>query len=121
MTISCGESFDWSEPTATDDCDEDVLITFTDTQEGDNCSTGGITRTWTATDDCGHSSSASQMISILDTEAPEILGVENDMTISCGESFDWSEPTATDDCDEDVLITYTDTQEGDNCSTGRYH
>ncbi len=60
----------YTEVTATDNCDTDVEITFeeTSTQKFDNSYESvvyTITRTWTATDDCGNSTSETQTINML--------------------------------------------------------
>nr|WP_319998669.1 HYR domain-containing protein [uncultured Draconibacterium sp.] len=60
----------YTEVTATDNCDTDVEITFeeTSTQKFDNSYESviyAITRTWTATDDCGNSTSETQTINML--------------------------------------------------------
>ena len=72
-----------------------------------------VMRTWTATDDCNNSSTAVQIVFIVDSEAPIISGVGPDMTIDCNdvnEDF-FSDPTATDNCDDDVLLTFEDFHE----------
>jgi len=42
-----------------------------------------LTRTWTATDACGNSTSSTQVISVRDTRAPSLLGVPADVTVEC--------------------------------------
>jgi hypothetical protein len=51
--------------TATDNCDPDPVITYSDVQVGNV-----ITRTWTATDDATNSDNCNQSITIDDTAAP---------------------------------------------------
>ena len=69
-----------------------------------------IERTWTATDECGNSTSAKQIITVEDNTAPE-LTIPDDIAIVCGED---SSPaatgtaTATDNCSSEISITYTD-------------
>ncbi|MGB7053998.1 MAG: HYR domain-containing protein [bacterium] len=68
LTVGCGESTDPSNTgtaTATDNCDPDPVITYSDVQVGNV-----ITRTWTATDDATNSDNCDQTITIDDTAAP---------------------------------------------------
>jgi hypothetical protein len=87
--------------TATDNCGE-VTITFSDNKDGLNLcnATGTLVRTWTATDIAGNSSSATQDITVTDTESP-VLVIPEDITVSndagvCEAVVNWDEPTATD-------------------------
>ena len=48
-------------PTATDNCDDAVDIDLNEVRSGDDC-TGTITRTWTATDDCGNTDVQTQVL-----------------------------------------------------------
>ena len=87
--------------TATDNCDAGPIVTFSDATSAGACANAStITRTWTATDACGNSVSADQIISIEDATVP-ILTPPPDATIECDED---SSPaangtaTATDNC-----------------------
>jgi gliding motility-associated-like protein len=53
----------------TDNCDGTGLVTGTDVSDGLTCPET-ITRTWTYTDACGNTSSTSQTITVIDTQAP---------------------------------------------------
>lgn len=57
------------EATATDDCGQEVMISFEDGDVTGSCPEV-FTRTWTATDACGNSSTCDQLITIVDEEAP---------------------------------------------------
>jgi hypothetical protein len=65
-----------------------------------------ITRVWSAADACGNTVSATQTITVVDTTAPVLAGVPEDMTIECGEA----EPvppvvTAYDTCGGSSAVT----------------
>ena len=60
------------EPTAEDDCNE-VTISYSDSQDNSDIEITVITRTWTATDACGNSVSADQIITV-----NEVLGCMDD-------------------------------------------
>src|SRR5690606_21946465 len=75
-----------------------------------------ITRTWTAVDACGNSSSCVQIITIEDTEAP-VISCPAHLTLECDESTELAGTgfaTATDIC-SGVTVTYSDvsTQDAD--------
>ncbi|MEZ4949328.1 MAG: SdrD B-like domain-containing protein [Saprospiraceae bacterium] len=95
--------------TAEDMCDDNVEIDMTETVSAGNCPYT-ITRVWTATDDCGNFSTASQLITVTDQVAPVITQVPNDTTVECGyyPPFDPNTVLATDNCDLDLDITYFD-------------
>ncbi|WP_317292986.1 T9SS type B sorting domain-containing protein [Aestuariibaculum lutulentum] len=111
ITIECTEdetSANTGLATATDTCG-DVTITESDDVVTACGNTKVITRTWTATDECGNPTSATQTISVQDT-TPPVLTVPADVTIECTEdetSANTGVATATDTCG-DVTITETD-------------
>ena len=76
-----------------------------------------VTRTFTATDDCGNSTSVVQTITVVDTTAPELI-VPADYTANCDEDLQLENASATDNCG-DVEITVAEwTIYGD--ATGNY-
>ena len=76
VTIECDESTDPSntgEATATDNCDAAPDISHSDVEAPGFCpEEKTISRTWTATDACGNSSSYTQTIEVVDTTPPII-------------------------------------------------
>jgi large repetitive protein len=117
-SVECPEEAVFSMPSATDACDEQVSLTYEDSSDLDECGLGTVTRTWTATDCAGNSSSASQTITINDTVAPSINNVGDDYTVECPEEAVFSMPSATDACDEQVSLTYEDSSDLDECGLG---
>ncbi|MHC4795607.1 MAG: lamin tail domain-containing protein, partial [Planctomycetota bacterium] len=119
LQIECGEP---TEPdatgsaTATDNIDPNPSITFSDIITPDTCpNKSQITRTWTATDAVGNSSSCDQVITVLDTTPPVLSGVPEDLTIECDLAVpDAADVTASDNCDEAVTVQFNEvTIEGD--------
>ncbi|MFI0490171.1 gliding motility-associated C-terminal domain-containing protein [Flavobacterium sp.] len=70
-TISCPAVPVFAQAIATDNIDATVSLTFVDVKTSGAC-TGSysITRTWTATDACGNTSTASQTINVQDITGP---------------------------------------------------
>jgi len=109
----CDEDVAYGEATAEDDCNS-VTVTFEDAVSGDACETI-ITRTWTATDECGNATSDVQTITIVDTTAP-VLTLPADLLLECDEIADYGVATAEDNCNE-VTVTSSDVETGDACET----
>ncbi len=93
--------------TASDNCDLDVDITFTEEVLPGECPYS-IVRTWTATDDCGNSVSTMQTLTVVDTEAPILIGVPEDATVECDAIPGVDQVVATDNCDDNLEVTFDD-------------
>lgn len=92
--------------TATDNCDSDVHVTLSPEIIPGNCEDSyTMIRTWTATDDCGNSSTASQKITVVDTTDPIFISVPDDLELECDEILPVQGVSAEDNCDDDVDIT----------------
>ena len=118
ITISCTDEIPApANPEATDNCAGDVSVSFAgDTEEGDNC-LRTITRTWMAEDECGNVGYCSQTISILDEEAPALVGTPDaNTTAECDNIPTAAEVTATDSCDPEVSVSFIETTEEGNCA-----
>ena len=120
VTVECDEVPEVPSPiTATDNCDTDVLVELDEQRTDGSClDTYTLTRTWTATDNCENSVSHTQVITVQDTKAPEILSTLCDVeqnknteqdqdgdhcTYTAGNEFDVS---ALDNCDLDVDLVW---------------
>jgi hypothetical protein len=115
--ISCDEPVPApADVTATDNCDDTVPIVFTEVREDGDCPQEyTLTRTWTATDDCGNPSSCSQVITVVDTEAPVLSGCPADETVECDAVPTPAVLTATDNCDDDVTVVFDEVREDGPC------
>ncbi len=114
ITVDCNTSIATAvtgDATATDNCDATPTIGFDDVTAAGACPQSYIiTRTFTAIDDCGNSSSCAQIIFVQDTMPPAIT-CPVDLTIECSDSSDpiaTGSASATDNCDTSVVITYAD-------------
>ena len=115
VTVECSAS---TEPSATgtavasDNCDDDVTVSYADTTVAGTGNNSVITRVWTATDDNSNSATYTQTITVVDTTAPTFTTSPADVTVQCSAS---TEPSATgtavasDNCDDDVTVSYADT------------
>jgi hypothetical protein len=120
VTVKCGDSTEPGEgqqgngsATAFDNCDEEPLVDYADSFVPGCGLSGVIIRTWTATDQCGNSSDCTQRITLEDTTAPEIM-CPDPVTIECGDDLPTTLATATDVCDDNVSLTYSDDALTDN-------
>jgi hypothetical protein len=89
----------FGEPSVGDACGDLTLI-FADDLAPYICDADfNITRTWTATDECGNVSTASQTLTVWpDTEAPTFTFVPGAQTIQCGEVVEFGTPIIIDNC-----------------------
>ncbi|MGB4204170.1 MAG: T9SS type A sorting domain-containing protein, partial [Bacteroidales bacterium] len=127
ITVSCDQVPEVPEITASDNCDDDVLVSFNETREDGACAYNyTLTRTWEAEDNCGNKISHVQVITVQDTDAPSLrVGVtlpegETDKNL-CFAAIPEG-PTAAeiaelfeDNCSEVIVVKY-DESVGDDCS-----
>lgn len=109
---------------AVDNCDLAVTLEFTEAPNDNNCAPGNqLTRTWSATDECGNTSMFSRVISVIDTVPPTFTR-PIDVNISCLEDIDDLTITGdvvneADNCTASLNATYTDYYPGGtDCDLG---
>ncbi len=122
VTVGCGEPVNFVEPTATDECSGLVTITFEEYTVGNaSCANGQqINRDWTATDACGNQATITTiLIQEGDNTPPVFTNIPNPVSYSCGETIEFEEPTATDDCSGPVTITFVEYLVGNDCANGQ--
>ena len=76
------------------------------TTAGDAAGNYVITRTFTAIDDAGNATSATQTITVQDTTSPEFTFVPADYVVECSDVMPMDDATAADNCGE-VTIEVT--------------
>jgi gliding motility-associated-like protein len=121
LTVDCDDPIDpaaTGTATAIDNCDPTPAVSYSDATAGGACPQEfTITRTWTATDDCGNSSNCTQLISVEDNTAP-LVSCPADLTVECDDPTDpaaTGTATATDNCDPATAVTYSDATAGGAC------
>lgn len=113
LELSCGSEIpEPVEPTVSDNCSDGLTINFIEFTESSSCG-DIITRTWTATDDCGNTGSATQMISLVDNEPPVIFDVPADETATCDNLPEIGIVSTFDFCSEVVVLVEEYIEEGD--------
>jgi hypothetical protein len=107
MTIECNLLTEMlTSYTATDNCDEDVEVQYSEeTTELERFNPYTLIRTWTATDNCDNSITHIQTINVQDNTAPIITCPDDIISGTCMD-YTIELPVATDNCDEDVLVTW---------------
>ena len=109
---TCGATATWVAPTATDNCSSVTLTS--DFASGFNFPVGPTVVTYTAQDMAGNSQNCSFTITVVDNEAPVIVGCPSPITVNtstdlCSSPASWTPPTATDNCTAEALLTWTST------------
>ncbi len=106
--------------TASDVC-SDVTITPSDDFVSGTCQ-GRIIRTYTATDACGNTATAQQIITLVDEVAPMVVAEPVDFEVECGDdSWEVAVVSFTDNCAnvEEISVEFTQEYVAQGC-TGYY-
>jgi hypothetical protein len=116
LTVECDGVPPTCSPTAIDNCDDEVAITFVGEVRIDGIcdDTYTLKRTFRATDDCGNSTDAVRTIEVQDTTPPVFTLCPDDESFQCADDVPTADPldaTATDNCG-DVDISVSDTDNG---------
>jgi len=113
ITIECDQPIPAAPNiTATDNCDLSVPVVFTQVTAPGSCiGETFVTRTFSATDDCGNNVIYTYTITRKDTKAPILNGVPANITIECTDPIPHlpTNVTATDNCDPAPKILFNET------------
>jgi uncharacterized repeat protein (TIGR01451 family) len=140
ITVECSDDLPLlDEATFSDNCDESLYLQYSDSTNELLCGYQLI-RVWTATDNCGNSTSATQIITVVDTTPPVVITELEPVTVECGDEIPApvqisaydncsevyidvnQEITAIDSCGfETYKVTYTITDECDNATEVYYY
>jgi hypothetical protein len=112
--------------TASDNCDDVVEVEYNEARTDGNCPDNyTLTRTWTATDNCGNETVHTQVITVQDTTDPVWdQSMPGDLTVECDDvPVAFAPVTASDNCDASVQVTLaeTDTQDPNINNCGHYN
>lgn len=113
MEIVCGVFPAPPSITATDICDPNITVEFEENVGTESCAS--ITRVWSATDNCGNTSIITQVLTMIDHEAPTILNVPENITTNCNDIPTVPDLEAIDNCDEEVDISFTENTSNSGC------
>jgi hypothetical protein len=80
-----------------DNCDSQIDVTWIDEYAAGNC-VGNIIRTYSATDDCGNTTVAQQIITLIDTTAPIFEPQASIEQFNCASEIPLRTPTVSDNC-----------------------
>ncbi|MFN0016376.1 MAG: T9SS type A sorting domain-containing protein [Saprospiraceae bacterium] len=108
ITVQCNSVPAAGSLTAFDECDGSVGVVY----NGQTSTPGPcpdaytLIRKWTATDACGNTKTFTYRITVVDTQLPNFTSWPGNIFIHCSEIPAVGTPTATDNCDAAVAITY---------------
>ena len=109
ITLDCStpEPIELVFPNVTGGCTR-PRVSFVDQELAPQNCARQLLRTWFALDDCGRSSTVTQTIILVDSQAPVFIDVPaNNVTIDCNDNLPTEAPIAIDNCSE-VVITSTE-------------
>jgi hypothetical protein len=95
---------------ASDTCDATLAFALASDSGLVGSCPGTVTRVYRAADDCGNVAECIQVITVDDTQAP-LITCPGSVTVECGDSIEptaLGTATATDNCDPNVSVDYTD-------------
>ena len=112
-TVECSDEITYDDASATDNCGMVEIGEVMTTIAGDCTGNYTITRAFTATDECGNMTSATQTITVQDTTAPEFTSVPADYTVECSDDMPMDDATASDNCGTVEVTVMSETTAGD--------
>lgn len=123
LTVQCADDIPAPvDLTATDNCDGAITVSPQLQIIPGSCANDfTMVRTWIFTDQCGNTSSVSQTIKVKDTTLPEFTFCPPDTEVDCNLSIPAvGNPTAVDNCDDNVSISYLGEERDNSCGSDYY-
>ncbi|HVP58406.1 MAG TPA: FlgD immunoglobulin-like domain containing protein, partial [bacterium] len=109
-TVACAKDVpapDASRVHATDNCGTVTVQWVSDVPSGTSCNQT-ITRTYSVTDQCTNSVNYIQTIHVIDNVNPQIACAAEEH-VACGSPINFTDPTATDNCDPAPVVSVVST------------
>ncbi|MEQ1746989.1 MAG: BspA family leucine-rich repeat surface protein [Saprospiraceae bacterium] len=108
VTVQCNSVPAAGTATASDGCGGAVTVAYNgQATTASSCPAAyTLTRQWTATDACGNTKTATQRVTVVDTQKPNFTSTPANVTVQCNAVPEPASPTATDNCDSAVAVTY---------------
>ncbi|MEO1413534.1 MAG: immunoglobulin domain-containing protein, partial [Bacteroidota bacterium] len=108
--VLCSTLPDTAVVIATDICDPNpIVVTVRDSLTAGSCAGSyTISRIYTASDACGNAITQVQTITVADTVDPVVDVAPSDTTVVCGQVPVAAILTATDNCDNNVVVSYNE-------------
>ena len=117
LTVECSAVPSAPTVTGTDNCDASVTVTVNEIRTNGSCTDSYVlTRTWTATDNCGNTATQSQVITVEDKTSPVLVGVPANLTVECSAVPTAPSVTGTDNCDASVTVTVNEIRTNGSCT-----
>ncbi|WP_370479811.1 gliding motility-associated C-terminal domain-containing protein, partial [Tamlana flava] len=121
ITVECDAIPAAETLTATDSCG-DAVVTVSDTRTDGSCANNYIiARTWTATDECGLTTTHTQTITVEDTTAPvPTTAYEQTISTSCYDIETAPELEFSDNCSTNIIVEFEETNTFDETILADY-
>ncbi|MFY8137390.1 MAG: choice-of-anchor L domain-containing protein [Flavobacteriales bacterium] len=107
ITVECGDDYPAFIPEFSDNCDEDLSFSAISNIGFDEELCGDlISQSWSATDNCGNTTTVSRIITIVDTTNPYFTETPMSYSVSCedAEEIIFDQASAGDVCDNEVTV-----------------
>jgi hypothetical protein len=107
ITVECGDDYPAFIPEFSDNCDEDLsLSAISNNGFDEELCAELISQSWSATDNCGNTTTVSRIITIVDTTNPYFTETPMSYSVSCedAEEIIFDEASAGDVCDNEVDV-----------------
>ena len=114
-TVQCSGIPPITHPSTIDNCDNPVNVVYSEMVDSTACNSYTLTRIWTATDNCGNQAVDQQVITIIDNVSPVFSSAPADLTVNCSSIPAPVTLTATDNCDNNVVVNFSETSSPGPC------